>query len=101
MIEKLYGHSSTERAPGEDDLKIRVQVYKDLEELSFAAASLFVKFAIDESNAKGLFTVLLSGGSTPERLYELLTEGEIQGADSLGPDPSFLGRRKVCKPDSS
>ncbi len=73
MIEKIYGH----RSSGADDLKIRVLVYKGLEELSRAAASLFVETAIKENEAKGFFTVLLSGGRTPKRLYELLTKEEF------------------------
>ncbi len=73
MIEKICGH----RSPGDDNLKIRVQVFKDLEELSRAAASLFVETAIEENKAKGFFTVLLSGGRTPKRLYELLTTEEF------------------------
>jgi 6-phosphogluconolactonase len=73
LIEKIYGH----RSSGENDLKIKVLVFKDLEELSRAAASLFVEMAIEESEVKGFFTVLLSGGRTPKRLYELLTTEEF------------------------
>ncbi len=79
MIEKIYGHRTLGRAPGDDDLKILVQVYKDLEELSRVAASLFVETAVKENDDKGFFTVLLSGGRTPKRLYELIRDGEFSG----------------------
>jgi 6-phosphogluconolactonase len=77
LIEKIYGHRSLGRTPGENDCKIRVLVYKDLEEISRAAATLFVETAINENEGKGFFTVLLSGGRTPKRLYELLRDEEF------------------------
>jgi 6-phosphogluconolactonase len=77
LIEKIYGHRSLGRTPGEDDFKIRVRVFKDLEELSRSAASLFIETAMKENDAKGFFTVLLSGGRTPKRLYELLKDKEF------------------------
>jgi 6-phosphogluconolactonase len=50
----------------------RVVVYSDLEDLSRAAAELFVETARVRSAEAGVFFVALSGGSTPRRLYELL-----------------------------
>ena len=77
MIEKIYGHRTLDRAPVDGELKVRVQVFEDLEELSRNAASLFLELAVKENDAKGFFTVLLSGGRTPKRLYELLKEKEF------------------------
>lgn len=48
-------------------------IWKDTEALSFAAAHYFVKLCNENIAKKGLFTVALSGGSTPNRLYEILS----------------------------
>jgi 6-phosphogluconolactonase len=49
-----------------------IQVYSDLEEMSRAAAALFVDCARRAVRARGRFSVALSGGSTPQHCYELL-----------------------------
>ena len=50
----------------------RVRVFQDLEALSRAAAELFTTLAKQRVAAQGRFTVALSGGATPRRLYTLL-----------------------------
>jgi len=57
---------------------IEVQVLEDLDELSWTAAREFLRQAQRAAGEKGLFTVVLSGGSTPRSLYFLLST-----------DPSF------------
>jgi 6-phosphogluconolactonase len=49
-----------------------IHVYNDLEELSQAAAELFTLQSRQASMICGRFSVALSGGDTPRRLYELL-----------------------------
>jgi 6-phosphogluconolactonase len=49
-----------------------IHVYNDLEELSLAAAELFAVQSRQASLICGRFSVALSGGGTPRRLYELL-----------------------------
>ena len=49
-----------------------IRVYKDLEALSQAAAELFVVLSRQASMICGRFSVALSGGETPRRLYEIL-----------------------------
>lgn len=49
-----------------------IQVYSDAEEMSRAAAAIFVDSARRAARAQGRFSVALSGGSTPRRCYELL-----------------------------
>ena len=51
---------------------VEVKVQANLEELSRAAASEFLRQAGRAVQAKGLFSVALSGGSTPKSLYSLL-----------------------------
>jgi 6-phosphogluconolactonase len=51
-----------------------IKVYPDLESLSQAAAALFADRAQSAVAARGRFSVALSGGSTPRRTYELLSQ---------------------------
>ena len=55
-----------------DQSNRRVEVLPDLEALSRRAAAIFVAASGDSIAAKKRFTVALSGGSTPRRLYTLL-----------------------------
>ena len=50
-----------------------IRVYNDLEALSQAAAELFTVESRQASLICGRFSVALSGGETPRRLYEILT----------------------------
>ena len=50
----------------------KVRVLKDAESLSRAAAEFVAAFAAAAVLARGRFTLVLSGGGTPKRLYELL-----------------------------
>ena len=49
-----------------------IRVYADLEALSVGAAELFAVQARRAIEARGRFAVLLAGGETPRRAYELL-----------------------------
>ena len=51
-----------------------IRVFPDLLSLSRAAAAEFVELAQQAVQARGLFTVALSGGFTPETLYSLLAD---------------------------
>ncbi|HWP93294.1 MAG TPA: 6-phosphogluconolactonase [Thermodesulfobacteriota bacterium] len=55
--------------------KAEIQVLSNLQELTRRAAEEFVSQAAEAVQAKGLFTVALSGGSTPKGLYSLLADG--------------------------
>jgi 6-phosphogluconolactonase len=50
----------------------QARVFQDIEVLSRAAAEFLVSLARQNSASKGGFTIVLSGGSTPKRLYTLL-----------------------------
>ena len=56
--------------------KFRVQVLPDLEAISHHAASLFVEMAKKAFIQKTRFAVVISGGSTPRKLYGLLSSEE-------------------------
>ncbi len=51
-----------------------VHVFENKDQLSEAAAELFVKIAQKSVEERGRFTVALTGGSSPVRLYEMLAE---------------------------
>jgi len=51
-----------------------IQVLPDLESVSRAAAELLVKQALEAISERGLFSLVLSGGETPRRMYELLSK---------------------------
>lgn len=53
-------------------MKRDVRIFKDLEELSRAAAELFVEQATRSIEERDRFFVALNGGSTPNRLFQLL-----------------------------
>ena len=50
----------------------RVEVHASLEELSGATAGAIVQAARESVDARGSFSLVLSGGETPRRTYELL-----------------------------
>ena len=51
-----------------------IRILADGEELSRVAAEEFVRLTNEAVEARGRFTVALSGGSTPKRVYELLAD---------------------------
>jgi len=56
-----------------------VRVFDNLEALSWAAATRFVDLARVRALEKKPFSAALSGGSTPQRLYELLGSPTFAG----------------------
>jgi len=55
----------------------RLEVFPDAEALSAAACDAFCKLASEAIEQRGRFTVSLSGGSTPRRLYQLLAQKSL------------------------
>jgi 6-phosphogluconolactonase len=53
---------------------MEVEIYDDSEALSKAVAELFVEQSEFAVQNRGFFSVVLSGGNTPQRTYELLTQ---------------------------
>jgi 6-phosphogluconolactonase len=53
---------------------METQILKNTADLARAAARHFVAGSIEAVNARGEFTVALSGGSTPKILYQLLAD---------------------------
>jgi 6-phosphogluconolactonase len=57
----------------------KMQVFSDTKVLTEAAVTLFVDLAAESIEARGQFTAALSGGSTPQPLYESLGSTENMG----------------------
>jgi 6-phosphogluconolactonase len=51
---------------------VRVEVWRDLSEISERASELLIGLAREAASDSAAFTLALSGGSTPKALYELL-----------------------------
>lgn len=51
-----------------------IEVFEDIDQLSKAAAKLFVQTAQKAVQQRGRFSVVLTGGSSPVRLYTLLSQ---------------------------
>lgn len=52
----------------------RVEIWRDAPELAERAAELLIGISREAVKANGVFTLALSGGSTPKALYDLLAE---------------------------
>jgi 6-phosphogluconolactonase len=55
-----------------------IRVFNDFETLSQAAAEMFVDLANQAITSNGQFNVVLSGGHTPRRLYEILASASFR-----------------------
>jgi 6-phosphogluconolactonase len=58
-------------------MKPTVRIFKDVDEMSRAAAELFVTLATQATRERGRFLVAFSGGSTPTALYRLLAVYDV------------------------
>ena len=54
--------------------KYNLKIFPTADDLSISAAELIIAIAHDAITARGRFTISLSGGQTPEKLYSLLAK---------------------------
>ena len=78
-----------------------IRVYTDPEALSRAAAELFVLEARRAVASRGRFVVLLAGGETPGRTYELLATPPFRGRVPWPAVHIFWGDERCVPPDDS
>ena len=71
----------------------------DAEAISRAAAAEVVECARKAVAARGRFTIVLSGGSTPRRLYELLAEPPLRNQIEWERVEVFWGDERAVAPD--
>lgn len=81
-------------------MKPELHIFKDLEELSRAAADLFIKQAALAIVERHRFLVALNGGSTPNRLFELLATDLREKVD-WSKVHIFWGDERCVPPDDS
>jgi 6-phosphogluconolactonase len=76
-----------------------IRIFADVESLDEAAAHEFVHCAREAVTARGRFTVALSGGSTPRRLYQLLAAEPFRTQVDWGRVEIFWGDERCVPPD--
>lgn len=80
-------------------IRPRIERFQGPEQLSRAAAEQFVRLARENIALGGKFTVALSGGSTPHRLYQLLAEPFYQREVDWNRVECFWGDERTVPPD--
>src|SRR5919202_650639 len=76
-----------------------IQVFDDPEQVAREAAGLFVRLSIEAVSERGVFSVALSGGSTPRRIYELLASDDYRTQVSWPSVHVFFGDERAVPPD--
>jgi 6-phosphogluconolactonase len=76
-----------------------IRLFEDTEALSEAAANEFLRLAREAVASRGRFTVALSGGSTPRRLYQLLAGPPWRSGVDWGRVIFFWGDERCVPPD--
>ena len=76
-----------------------IRVYADIEEVGAAAAALFASEACRAVARQGRFVVLLSGGTTPRRCYELLAQAPLRDRIPWGKVHVFWGDERCVPAD--
>jgi 6-phosphogluconolactonase len=78
-----------------------VQVFDDAETVARAAAELFARLSRESVAERGTFSVALSGGTTPRRVYELLASDEYRASVPWPSVHVFFGDERTVPPDHS
>ena len=76
-----------------------IRVFADVQALSEAAAHEWVRCGREAVAARGRFTVALSGGSTPKRLYQLLAAEPFRSQVDWSRVEIFWGDERCVPPD--
>ena len=79
-------------------MKTEIRIFKDLESLSRDAATLFAEQAAQSITERGRFLVALNGGSTPNRLFQLLAT-EYKDKVDWNQVHVFWGDERCVPPD--
>lgn len=76
-----------------------ILTFENVEKLNIYAAEKFVEIAKDSIAERGQFTVALSGGSTPKKLFALLTEEPFRSQIEWKKVFFFFGDERHVLPD--
>ena len=78
---------------------MKLQIFKDSEALSTAAAEIFVQAGMSAIEARGRYLVALSGGSTPSRMYRLLASDAYRDKVNWEQTFIFWGDERCVPPE--
>jgi 6-phosphogluconolactonase len=81
-------------------MKRDIRIFKDLENLSQAAANLFIKQSAESITKRNHFLVALNGGNTPMRLFQLLAT-DFRDRVHWSKVHLFWGDERCVAPDDS
>jgi 6-phosphogluconolactonase len=79
----------------------QVRFFADIEEMSLAAAKQFMLWAQAAVAANGRFLVALSGGSTPRRLFSLLSQPPFADSIPWAQTHVLWGDERLVSPDDA
>src|SRR5262245_32374358 len=79
--------------------RLILQTYADAEAVSQAAAREFARIATEAIVSQGRFTVALSGGSTPKRLFQILADPPFRDTITWSQVHVFWGDERCVPPD--
>ena len=77
----------------------KIKRFADAAELAQGAADQFISLGAEAIEHHGYFTVVLSGGSTPKRLFQLLADGPYRAQIEWGKVFVFWGDERSVGPD--
>lgn len=80
-------------------MKPKINIFKDIHELSLAAASLFVESSSQAIAQRGRFLAALSGGNTPTLLYQILASELYRNQINWTKVHAFWGDERCVPPD--
>jgi 6-phosphogluconolactonase len=84
----------------ETGMNFQIRIFKDMEILSRAAAELFAEKAGESITERGRFLTALNGGSTPNRLFQLLAT-EYRGEVDWSRVHIFWGDERCVPPEDA
>lgn len=80
-------------------MKPEIKIFQSVEELNAFARNEIARIAADSIRERGVFTIALSGGSTPKKLYELLVAAaDFQGEIDWKKTHFFFGDERFVAP---
>lgn len=78
---------------------MRIEQYSDLQQLSRSVASVIVQKAQERVSLRHIFSLMLSGGSTPRALYSMLAEPSFRDTIAWSQVHLFWGDERCVPPD--
>lgn len=77
-----------------------IKIFSSIEELNIYARNEISRIANEAITSRGIFTIALSGGSTPKKLYEMLAAEEFQTEINWRQTHFFFGDERLVSPES-